>query len=143
MTVSRDLLAVCIERFGVVGDWRQGMEGHPDRRVAFLMLHNEKTLEVMDFVAVPPSGVEWLSRSLGLYPRDFHIGWDDEQIKDSEEIGRIRARIGRNIDEMSEGFMMHSSLLPRFLHARRLAYQANPRGRVWGTSADFPPEVKR
>jgi hypothetical protein len=37
---------------------------------------------------------------------------------------------------------MSTNLIPRFLHARKLAYQANPGGRVWGTDADMPPEVE-
>jgi hypothetical protein len=77
--------------------------------------------------------------------RDFHVGWFDEESRTVDAMQKNRIWIGRHIDRMTKGprgFTMNSNLIPRFLHARKLAYQANPGGRVWGTEADMPPEVE-
>lgn len=155
--VPRDILAECIYRFGVERQFRDrtpiaplpGGYGPPrepetDRRVAFVMLHDRETLAVKDFVAIPPSGVEFIERRYECMARDFHVGWFDEESRTVDAMQKNRIRIGRHIDRMTKGprgFTMNSNLIPRFLHARKLAYQANPGGRVWGTESDFPPEV--
>ena len=154
--VPRDMLAECIHRFGVEGQFRDRTpvaplpggygpprEIQPDRRVAFVMLHDRKTLDVKDFVAIPPSGVEFLERRYECVARDFHVGWLDFELHTPEAIKQQRVLIGQHIDRMTKGprgFTMNSNLIPRFLHARKLAYQANPAGRVWGTQSDLPPE---
>lgn len=156
--VPRDMLAECIQRFGVEGQFRDrtpvaplpggyGLSREPeaDRRVAFVMLHDRETLAVKDFVAIPPSGVEFIERRYECMARDFHVGWFDEESRTVDAMQKNRIRIGRHIDRMTKGprgFTMNSNLIPRFLHARKLAYQANPGGRVWGTESDFPPEVE-
>jgi hypothetical protein len=150
------MLAECIHRFGVEGQFERRAliaplpggygprrELQPDRRVAFVMLHDEKRLSVRDFVAVPPSGVLWLENAYGAMARDFHVGWLDFELHTPEAIKEQRVLIGQHIDRMTKGprgFAMSSNLIPRFLHARKLAYQANPAGRLWGTQSDFPPE---
>lgn len=154
--VPRDMLAECIHRFGVEGQFERRTpvaplpggygsprELKPDLRVAFVMLHEEERLSVRDFVAVPPSGVLWLENAYGAMARDFHVGWLDFELHTPEAIKKQRVLIGQHIDRMTKGprgFSMNSNLIPRFLHARKLAYQANPAGRVWGTQSDLPPE---
>jgi len=156
--VPRDMLRECIWRFGVnnqfpdctpiaplPGGYGPPREIKPDQRVAFVMLHDLETLAVKDFVAVPPRGVEWLEQRYGAMARDFHVGWFTEESRTVDAMQKKRIWIGRHIDRMGKGphgFNMSTILIPRFLHARKLAYQANPGGRVWGTDADMPPEVE-
>jgi uncharacterized protein YchJ len=102
-------------------------------------------LDVKDFVAIPPRGVEWLEQRYGAMARDFHVGWFTEESRTVDAMQKKRIWIGRHIDRMGKGprgFNMSTILIPRFLHARKLAYQANPGGRVWGTDVDMPPEVE-
>lgn len=154
--VPRDMLAECIHRFGVEGQFPNRTpvaplpggygpprELEPDQRVAFVMLHDPQGLAVLDFVAVPPRGVSFLEFHYACTARDFHVGWFNEESRTVDAMQKNRIRIGRHIDRMTKGprgFTMNSNLIPRFLHARKLAYQANPAGRVWGTQSDFPPE---